>query len=228
MTRAYWTTLRSVDDSTGRLCDALRRAGELDRTVVLYTSDNGLLNGEHGMVDKRTMHEPSIRIPLVVRYPGLTPPHNPRTITQMTLTVDIAPTLLELCGVPAPDNLHGRSWAAIARGAPAPWRTSWLYEYNYERQFPYTPNVRGVRTDDWKLIRYPHGDGGPDRHRAELYHLAADPEERVNLIDDPRHAKKRAELEAELDRLLHATGALPDAMPLDEGVKSALPDLKIR
>lgn len=228
MTRAYWGTLRSVDDSTGQLYEELKRSGELDRTLIIYTSDNGLLNGEHGMVDKRTMHEPSIRIPLVARYPGLTPAEHPREITQMTLTVDLAPTILELCGIPAPQKLHGRSWAQLARGDSRGWRTSWLYEYNYEKQFPYTPNVRGVRTDTWKYVHYPHGDGGPDRHKAELYDLAQDPDERVNLIEQPSAAGKLAELKAELERLLTETGASPDSMPIDEGIKSALPDQKIR
>nr|MCU0983071.1 sulfatase-like hydrolase/transferase [Pirellulaceae bacterium] len=74
MTRAYWGTILSVDDSVGRLYEQLRQSGELDNTVFVFLGDNGILNGEHGMVDKRTMHEPSIRIPLVVRYPGLVPP----------------------------------------------------------------------------------------------------------------------------------------------------------
>jgi len=100
MTRAYWATILSVDDSVGRLVAELKRRGELDRTVIVFMGDNGLLNGEHGMVDKRTMHEPSIRIPLVVRYPGLTPPARPRAVEQQVLTVDIAPSLLELCGAP--------------------------------------------------------------------------------------------------------------------------------
>jgi N-acetylglucosamine-6-sulfatase len=71
MTRAYWGTILSVDDSVGRLYDTLKELGELDNTLFIFTGDNGLLNGEHGMVDKRTMHEPSIRTPLVVRYPAL-------------------------------------------------------------------------------------------------------------------------------------------------------------
>ena len=72
MVRAYWGTILSVDDSVGRLCAWLEESGQLDNTIFVFIGDNGLLNGEHGMVDKRTMHEPSIRMPLVVRYPGLT------------------------------------------------------------------------------------------------------------------------------------------------------------
>lgn len=228
MTRAYWATIKSVDDSVGRLYRFLEETGQLDRTIICFLSDNGLLNGEHGMVDKRTMHEPSIRIPLIVRYPGLTPPDQPRRIPQMVLHVDFAPSLLELCGAEPLPKVHGTSWVRLVQGHTEGWRTSWLYEYNYERQFPYTPNIRGVRTPEWKYIRYPHGDGGPDRHRAELYHLASDPEETRNLIDDPTHRLRIVELHAELERLQRETGALPDQMPLDEGIKDVLPDLKIR
>lgn len=228
MTRAYWGTIRSVDDSVGKIYAALEKQGLLDNTLIIYMADNGLLNGEHGMVDKRTMHEPSIRIPLVVRYPGLVDPQRPVTVEEMVLTVDIAPSILDLCDAEPLKEIHGRSWRKLAQGDATGWRTSFHYEYNYEKQFPYTPNVRGVRTDRWKYIHYPHGDGSPDKHKAELYDLKTDPEERNNLIDNPEHTERVAELQKELARLLTATGADPDKMPLDEGIKQALPDQKIR
>ncbi len=229
MTRAYWGTILSVDDSVGLLYEFLQKTGQLDNTLIVFTADNGLLNGEQGMIDKRTAHEPSIRIPLVVRYPGLTPPTQPRVVDKMTLTVDFLPSILDVCGIGPIPKTHGRSWKPLAMGQAAPgWRTSFAYFYNYEQQFPFTPNVRAVRTAEWKYIHYPHGDGGPDRHKADLFHLSADPAEAQNLIDDPRYAGKVAELRAELDRLLQATGAVPDKMPLDEGIKQQLPDASIR
>jgi arylsulfatase A-like enzyme len=85
-----------------------------------------------------------------------------------------------------------------------------------------------VRTDDWKYVHYPHGDGGPDRHQAELYHLKTDPQERRNLVDDPKAAGKLAELRAELERLMRETDARPDRMPLDEGIQKQLPEKSIR
>lgn len=228
MTRAYWGTILSVDDSVGRLYRLLEETKQLDNTIIVFMGDNGLLNGEHGMVDKRTMHEPSIRIPLVVRFPQLTPAHCPRVVEQMVLTVDMAPSLLELCGAAAPKNIHGRSWRKLVTEGDPSWRTSFVYHYNYEKQFPYTPNVRGVRTDEWKYIHYPHGDGKPDRHMSELYHVACDPDERCNLINDPRCAGILQHLQAELVRQLAAVGVTDDKMPLDEGVKQQLPDQKIR
>jgi N-acetylglucosamine-6-sulfatase len=228
MTRAYWGTIRSVDDSVGRLYETLKATGQLDNTLILFMGDNGLLNGEHGMVDKRTMHEPSIRIPLVVRYPGLVPADKPRVVEQQVLTLDIAPSILDLCGAEPLPDIHGKSWKRLAQGDAAGWRTAWYYEYNYEKQFPYTPNVRGFRTDEWKYIRYPHGDGQPDRHKAELYHIATDPEERKNLIDDPKYAEIVKQLREALAHHIQVAGADPDTMPLDEGIKAELPAKAIR
>jgi arylsulfatase A-like enzyme len=227
MVRAYWGTVLSIDDSVGRLVAHLKATGQFENTIIIFMGDNGLLEGEHGMVDKRTMHEPSIRIPIIARGPGL--PAG-RVEQGQVLAMDIAPSVLDLCGAPALPNIQGRSWRARANGRDPAWRTAWFYEYNYEKQFPYTPNIRGLRTDEWKYIRYPHGDGSPDRHLAELYHLATDPQEKRNLIRDPGHAATRDRLATQLAALLAAEGLTPekDRMPLDEGVKSELPDQKIR
>jgi N-acetylglucosamine-6-sulfatase len=227
MVHGYWGTILSVDDSVGRLVAFLKESGQLDNTVIVFMGDNGLLEGEHGMVDKRTMHEPSIRIPLVVRYPALA---KGRILTQQVLTMDIAPSLLELCGAAPLPSVQGRSWVKLAREGDPGWRTSWFYEYNYEKQFPYTPNVRGLRTDEWKYIRYPHGDGSPDKHMAELYRVTVDPDERINLVNEPRYADKIAELKAELAQRMAEAGLTEatDKMPLDAGIGKELPDQKIR
>ncbi|MFN6400005.1 MAG: sulfatase [Planctomycetota bacterium] len=230
MTRAYWGTILSVDDSVGELLRLLEERGELDRTVIVYMSDNGILNGEHGMVDKRTAHEPSMRIVQLVRYPGLVSKEHGRVIDQSVLTVDLAPSILELCGSDPIDNIDGKSWKRLVQGDTEGWRTSFLYHYNYEKQFPYTPNVRCVRTDRWKYSCSPHGDRGPDRHRAELYHIAEDPLESKNLIDEPRYAEVLVQMQQELKRVMSRVGLdeQTDIMPIDEGIKESLPDQKIR
>jgi N-acetylglucosamine-6-sulfatase len=228
MTRAYWGTIQSVDDSVGRLYETLKSMGQLDHTIIVFMGDNGLLNGEHGMVDKRTMHEPSIRIPLIVRYPPLLAPDQHSTVEPMVLTIDVAPSVLELCGAPKAKGMQGRSWKTLVQKGDPAWRKSFLYEYNYEKQFPYTPNVRGVRTDRWKYVHYPHGNGASDRHLAEFYDLKNDPDEVENLINNPSHALVLRSLKLELARLLRETGALPDIMPRDEGIKPELPDQSIR
>ena len=228
MVRGYLGTLRSVDDSVGRLLQTLEEQGSLDDTIVIFLGDNGLLEGEHGMVDKRTMHEPSIRVPLVVRYPGLTPINQPKQIEKMVLHIDVGPSILEMCGGESIPNAQGKSWVKTVKGEAVPWRTAWLYEYNYEKQFPYTPNIRGVRTDEWSFMHYPHGDGGPDRHMAELYNVKTDPDQLRNLIADPGHADKLADLRRELQRVIGDLGLVNDAMPIDAGIKQTLPDTKIR
>jgi N-acetylglucosamine-6-sulfatase len=139
--------------------------------------------------------------------------------------------VLDYCDAPALEKTHGRSWKKLANtGSDEAWRKAWFYHYNYEKQFPYTPNVRAIRTDDWKFIHYPHGDGQPDRHLSELYDLKNDPSETRNLIKDTAQAERITELKAQLAELLAATGLTPatDKMPLDEGVKKELPDAKIR
>jgi len=218
--RYYHATLLSVEESVGRILKTLEATGRLDDTIIVFTSDNGFFLGEHGCVDKRAMYEESIRVPLLVRYPRQI---KPAVVEKMVLNVDLAPSLLDLCGASPLEKIHGRSWRPLLAGQGEGWRTAWHYAYNYETQFPYTPNVRGVRTDEWKYIHYPHGDGTPDRHRAELYCLKADPRETRNLIDDPALSGKLAELRAELARLLKQTGADPDPMPLDQGIKNVLP-----
>ena len=219
--RAYYSTLLSVDDSVGRLYTALKETGQLDRTVIVFTSDNGFALGEHGRVDKRTMYEESIRVPLIVRYPPLIP--RPKVVKEMVLNLDLAPSILDICGVKRLPGIDGQSWKPLLAGQARGWRKSWLYFYDYEKEFPYTPNVRGVRTDGWKYIHYPHGDGGPDRHTAELYNLAHDPFELRNLITDPATAAKLAELKNENDRLMRKHRALPDQMPPDGGIVNVLP-----
>jgi N-acetylglucosamine-6-sulfatase len=219
--KAYLATLLSVDDSVGRIYDTLRQIGQLDRTMIVFTSDNGFALGEHGRVDKRTMYEESLRVPLVVRYPPLIP--KPKVIEQMVLNLDLAPSLLEICGAKPLRGIDGRSWKPLLEGKTKGWRSSFLYFYNYEKEFPYTPNVRGVRTDRWKYIYYPHGDGSPDRYGAELYDLRADPLEVNNRIDDPGLADVVKAMRREHYRLMQRHQALPDRMPLDGGITNVLP-----
>jgi N-acetylglucosamine-6-sulfatase len=225
--RGYTATIKSIDDSVGRVYRALRHLGQLDNTLVLFAGDNGMFLGEHGMTDKRAMHEPSIRVPLIARYPAMIQPGT--VLKQQVLNIDLAPTIVEICGAEPLEDVHGRSWAGLLRGETEGWRDAWYYEYNYEKQFPYTPNVRGIRTDRWKYVRYPHGDGGPDRHKAELYDLQTDPGELHNLIDAPEHSRVARRLSAELDRLIEETGGFSwKKMPIDEGIKAELPEEDIR
>jgi len=171
----YAETLRAVDDSVGRVMAALDDAGILEETLVVFTSDNGFQFGEHGLIDKRTMYEASIRVPLIIRGPA--GGRGGKRLQQMVLNLDFAPTFIELAGGQVPDSMQGRSFAPILQDSAAPGRDAFLYEYFWERAFPQTPTVLGVRTDQHKLMRY-HGVW--DRY--ELYDLAADPQEKHNLL----------------------------------------------
>ncbi|WP_372799453.1 sulfatase [Litorivivens sp.] len=224
--RAYTATINSVDDSVGRVYAYLAQTGQLDNTIFVFSSDNGFLMGEHGMIDKRTMHEESIRVPMVVRYPKAIPAGT--VIDEQVLNIDLAPSLMELTVGADMPSAQGLSWAKLAMGKASKWRESWLYEYNYESQFPYTPNVRGVRTDRWKYTQYPHGDGGPLRHMEELYDLKNDPQELNNLAHNPGFKKQLKKMRKQLAAQLAQTNANPDHMPIDQGIKEALPEESIR
>jgi arylsulfatase A-like enzyme len=226
MVHGYWGTILSVDDSVGRLFKYLEETKQLDNTIIVFMGDNGLLEGEHGMVDKRTAHEPSLRIPLLVRYPGLA---KGKVVEDQALTIDVAPSLLELCGAKPLENIHGKSWVKLVREGDPAWRKSWFYEYNFEKQFPYTPNVRAIRTNEWKYIHYPNGDGSPDSYIGELYNEKTDPDENYNLIKDLKQAPLIEDLKSQLLARMKETGLTPenDKMPVNALTKE-MPDMKIR
>ncbi len=224
--RAYTATINSVDDSVGRVYAYLARTGQLDNTIFVFSSDNGFLMGEHGMIDKRTMHEESIRVPMVVRYPRAIAAGT--VVEEQVLNIDLAPSLMELTLGASMPSAQGLSWAKLVMNGDSDWRESWLYEYNYESQFPYTPNVRGVRTNNWKYTQYPHGDGGPLRHMEELYDLKNDPQERRNLAGNPAFEEQLKNMRLMLASQLNQTKATPDHMPIDQGIKVALPEESIR
>ena len=178
----YAETMRGVDDSVGRIVGALEERGLLDRTLLVFTSDNGFQFGEHGLIDKRTMYEASIRVPLVVLAPGMEGGAGGLRRPEMIVNLDFAPTFLEAAGLEIPSTVQGRSFLGLIdadRAERSPWRDAFLYEYFWERAFPQTPTVLGVRTDRYKFMRF-HGIW--DRY--ELYDLEADPDERNNLLGE--------------------------------------------
>jgi len=194
--------LLAVDESLGRIVETLERRGTLDDTVVVLTSDHGYFYGEHGLNEERRLaYEETIRIPLLVRYPAGAPAGT--TPVEMTLTIDLAPTLLELAGLEPGPGLQGRSLVPVLRGARRDWRASFLIEYYSDTVFPRIRNMGYVaaRTERYKLIHYLELDG-----MDELYDLEADPFEERNLVGDPLAAGALEAMRAELVRLLSATG----------------------
>jgi len=193
--------LLSIDEGVGRVLKALAETGDLDNTVVIFSSDNGYFWGEHGLGDKRAAYEESIRIPLLVRYPKLIKAGATRD--QVALNVDIAPTLLELAGAPVPKEMHGSSLAPVLKGAAKNWRRSFLAEYFAEERYPNIASWQAVRTARWKYIHYPELD--EPQNMDELYDLRADPDEMKNLINKPSTQATLREMKQELQRLLKET-----------------------
>jgi len=196
--RGYFGCLAAVDENVGKLLATLDELKLAENTVVIFTSDNGFYLGEHGLGDKRTAYDESLRIPLVVRWPKLGERARGKLVDQMALNIDLAPTLLDLAGVKIPPEMQGRSWRPLLKGdsvATAGWRKAFFYEYFYEANFAQIPTVLAVRTERAKLIKYPgHGDW------TELFDLAADPYETKNLAADPASKDLLAAMRAEFDK----------------------------
>jgi len=193
----YAEALLALDEGVGRIVHALREQGQLDSTFLVFTSDNGFLFGEHGLIDKRVMYEPSIRVPLIVHCPELFAAGQRRA--EMILNIDFAPTFIEAAGGAVPASMQGQSFFGLLSGTRRHWREDFLYEYFWERSYPQTPTVLGVRTDTHKFIQC-HGVW--DRY--ELYDLRADPDEMHNLLAEFRITTQGGTL----DRLIatHARG----------------------
>ncbi len=217
--RRYLETLLGVDDSVGRVVEHLRRRGWLDNTVVMYMGDNGFAFGEHGLIDKRTAYEESMRVPMLARFPGVS---GGTVVEQVVANIDVAPTLLEAAGLVPPEGLDGQSMLPILRDPAAPWRSELLYEYFWERNFPQTPTVHALRGDRYKYIRY-HGIWDVD----ELYDLQEDPLESRNLIASKEHQKIAVEMNRRLFEILEETGGMSIPLREDRGRKNGLrrPDL---
>ena len=192
--------LASVDEGVGQLFAALQETGQLDRTVIVYTSDNGYLMGEHGVIDqKRWAYEPSIRVPLLVRYPPLIAAGTVRE--QLVLNIDLAPTLLELGRAKSVVPLHGQSFVPLLRDGRAPGRSSFLAEYFVEKVGPRVATWQAIRTSRWKYIRYVDEGQKFD----ELYDLQSDPGEIRNAIGDAAAAEQLGALRRELEKLIADT-----------------------
>lgn len=198
LVKDYYAGLVAVDENIGRVFDWLTESAQLDDTIILHCSDHGFFLGEWRMYDKRFMHEPSIHVPMMIRYPKTFPAG--RMVNEMVLNLDIAPTLLELAGVAIPEKMQGRSVVKLARGEQTTWRKDWLYEY-YE--YPISQRVlphRGIRTEKYKLIHYYLSP-----QEFELYDLENDPGEKRNLYGDPNYSGLTGELMARLTELRRET-----------------------
>ncbi|VGO19338.1 sulfatase family protein [Pontiella sulfatireligans] len=205
--KTYLRCVRGVDDNIKRLLDYLESEGELDNTLIIYTSDQGMMLGEHDYVDKRWMYEESMRMPFIVRYP--------KTIAAGTRSdalinnTDFAPMILDYAGVATPASMQGRSFRSIMETGkePSDWRQATYYRYWMHMIHHYNPAHFGIRTKEWKLIFF----YGADEKKAngnrrtppgwELYNIKNDPLEMNNLHGNPEYK----EIEKKLKEQLKAT-----------------------
>lgn len=197
--RDYLACVQGVDDSVGGVLDYLDESGLAENTIVIYSADNGWYLGDLGLYDKRFMYEPGLRTPLLAKGPGIKAGQVPE---QIVSNIDLAPTFLDLAGLPVPGFMQGRSIAPLLRGeSPKDWRTAFYYRYYHDPGHHNTVAHLGVRTATHKLIHYWKQDA------YELFDLTKDPTEQHNLLhsqsdsEKPEIAAKFSELKAELIRL---------------------------
>ena len=191
----YLATIAAVDESVGAVLDYLDETGLAEKTLVVYTSDQGFYLGEHGWFDKRFMYEESLRTPLLMRLPGRIPAGT--STPALVLNIDFAPTYLELAGLEPPADLQGRSLTGVIAGrTPPDWRRSIYYHYYEYPGFHAVKRHYGVRNDRYKLIHFYH-----DIDAWEFYDLETDPLEVRNRIGDPDYRDEITEMRAELESL---------------------------
>jgi arylsulfatase A-like enzyme len=192
--RDYLACIQSIDDNVGRLLDFLDESGLATNTVVIYTSDQGFFLGDHGLYDKRFMYEASVRMPFLVRWPGVIHPGSVQNA--MAINPDFAPTFMDIAGLSEPSDMQGRSLVPLFKGQlPTDWRTSYYYRYYHDPGDHNTRAHYGVRTMDHKLIYFWKKD------QWEMYDLLKDPDELQNLYNDPDQQDTVAQLKKELYRL---------------------------
>ncbi len=192
----YYAGLVAVDDMVGRLFTQLETMGAMDDTAIVHSSDHGYFLGEFRMFDKRLMYEPSIRVPMMIRYPKAIKAGSVRK--EMVLDLDIAPTILDLAGVKPRNEMQGKSMVKLANEGDRHWRKEWLYDYYEYPGYEDVRQHRGVRTETHKIMHFYTVD------EWEMYDIANDPEEKNNLYGKPEHAAKQQELVAALDRVFTA------------------------
>lgn len=189
----------AVDESTGRIVEALRKSGKLENTAIIFTSDNGYFFGEHGLsIERRLPYEEALRSPLLIRYDELN--RSADLIDGLVLSIDLAPTILEMAGIDVPASIQGRSILPLLKSSQEEIReAAYMEYYSHENPMPWTVNLdyRIVRKGPYKYIYWPHF---PDL--AELYKLDSDPYEKTNLIGDPAMTPIISELRVDLAEMV--------------------------
>lgn len=222
--KKYFRTIRGVDDNIGKLLAHLEKSGELDNTIIIYTSDQGFMLGEHDYIDKRWIYEESLRMPFIVRYPPWIQAGSQSDV--IVNNTDFAPTILSAAGTTAPDYMQGHSFLPVLRGegAPAGWRTAHYYRYWMHMAHHENPAHYGIRTKDHKLVffygrtfgakaGYKNSLDVPTQPGWEFYDINKDPHETKNLYNDPSYAVTIKKLKADLLRTKEELGDTDEKYP---------------
>lgn len=175
----YYALISHLDKRIGDIISTLKEKGLYENTIIVYAADNGLAIGSHGLLGKQNLYEHSVKVPLIITGPGV-PSGQAREA--LVYLFDLFPTLTELCHLPLPRNIDGQNLAAVVHGEKSAVRSS-LYT-------AYRNTVRAVRTNEWKLIRYPL------RNYSQLFNLKNDPLEIDNLAAQPEFKSKVDEMMA--------------------------------
>ena len=196
MMKNYYRLATEVDATCGRVIDELRRQGVLERTLVIFTTDNGFFHGEHGLADKWYPHEESIRVPLIVWDPRIPAAKRSAVSDAMTLNVDLAPTILAAVGLPVPARMQGRDLAPLYLAATPPaWRTEFFYEHGIIRNSDFIPASEALVRKDVKYMFW------PDFKYEQLFDLTRDSGEERDLARDPAQSATLASLRARFAEL---------------------------
>ena len=193
----YYAVITGLDHHIGRLLEALRTSGQLDNTLILFSADQGIAIGSHGLLGKQNLYDAGMKAPLIVAGPGVQPGRS----DALVYLLDLYPTVCELTGATAAAGIDGRSFADILQGRASTARADLFLAYRDVQ--------RALRTDRHKLIRY------PQIHRTQLFDLLADPDETRDLAADPAQAARIAELTARLEARQRQFG---DDLPLSAPV----------
>jgi len=205
---AYYAMITHLDAQIGRVLDALKETGHADDTIVVFSGDNGLAVGRHGLMGKQNLYEHSVHVPLIMCGPGI--PKNRRHEAQCYL-LDIYPTLCDLVGVNVPGSVEGMSLAPVLQGGPDKGRDALLFAYkNFQR---------GLRIGSWKLILY-NVNGVKT---TQLFHMWNDPWEMNNLADDPAYAGTVRDLIPLMKHFCEEAGDRVDLDKPDWGVAAPKP-----
>jgi len=173
----YYAVITGMDEQIGRLLDALKEAGEYESTILIFSSDQGIAIGSHGLMGKQNLYEHSMGVPLVFAGPGIP---KGKTVDAFAYLLDVFPTVCDLVGAKVPDGLDGKSLAPVLQGKAEGVRDTIFLGYR---------NIqRAVRRGRWKLLRYPQVD------KTQLFDLEADPFETRDLAADPAQADRVKDL----------------------------------